>query len=162
MKAELLMFMTVIMAMLLSIVDMPSWSLWARPEWVLLVIFYWVLALPERFGIFTAAFIGLLQDSITASLMGKHAIAYSLVVAVVLIVHKRLRMFDVWQQAGIIFLLIGIERLIKFWVDMVTGQPSAGLWFLFPALISALIWPWLMVVLRSLRRRFGLVRRIDV
>lgn len=160
MRAELLMMATVLVAMLLSIVDMPNWSLWARPEWVLLVVFYWVLAAPERFGIFTAALIGLLQDSLTASLLGRHVLAYSLVVAVVVIAHKRLRMFDVWQQAGVIFLLIGIERLIKYWIDMASGLTPDGLWFLFPAMMSALIWPWLLVVLRTLRRRVGVIRAI--
>ena len=160
MKADLLVLLTIFVAMVLSIVDMPNWSLWARPEWVLLVIFYWVLALPERFGVFFAAGIGLLQDSITASVYGRHVLAYTLVVAVVLVAHKRLRMFDAWQQAGMVFLLIGIERLIKYWIDLASGQQPAGLWFLFPAMISALIWPWLMVVLRSLRRRFGLIRVI--
>ena len=160
MKADLLVLFTIFVAMVLSIVDMPNWSLWARPEWVLLVIFYWVLALPERFGVFFAAGIGLLQDSITASVYGRHVLAYTLVVAVVLVAHKRLRMFDAWQQAGMVFLLIGIERLIKYWIDLASGQQPAGLWFLFPAMISALIWPWLMVVLRSLRRRFGLIRVI--
>ena len=160
MKADLLVLFTLLFAMLLSIVDMPNWSLWARPEWVLLVIFYWVLALPERFGIFSAAVVGLIQDSLTASVFGRHALAYSLVVAVVLIAHKRLRMFDPWQQAGVIFILIGIERLIKYWIDVATGLSPTGLWFLFPAMISALIWPWLMVVLRSLRRKVGLIRVI--
>ena len=158
MKAELLMLLTILVAMFLSIIDMPNWSLWARPEWVLLVIFYWVLAVPERFGVFTAAGIGLIQDALTASMLGRHVLAYSLVVAVVLITHKRLRMFDVWQQAGVIFVLVGIERLISFWFDVLSGQNPSGLWFLFPAMISALIWPWLMVILRSLRRRAGLVR----
>lgn len=160
MKADLLVLFTLLVAMLLSIVDMPNWSLWARPEWVLLVIFYWVLALPERFGILSAAAVGLIQDSLTASVYGRHVLAYSLVVAVVVIAHKRLRMFDAWQQAGMIFLLIGIERLIKYWIDIASGLTPTGLWFLFPAMISALIWPWLMVVLRSLRRRVGLIRVI--
>lgn len=160
MKADLLLISTLFIAMLLSIVDMPNWSLWARPEWVLLVLFYWVMAFPERYGIFTAAFIGLLQDSLTASLLGRHVLAYTLVVAVVLIAHKRLRMFDVWQQAGFIFLLVGVERLVKYWIDIGSGQPPIGLWFLFPAMMSALIWPWLMVVLRSLRRYVGLIKVI--
>lgn len=160
MKADVLLISTLLLAMLLSIVDMPNWSLWARPEWVLLVLFYWVMAFPERYGIFTAACIGLLQDSLTASLLGRHVLAYTLVVAVVLIAHKRLRMFDVWQQAGFIFLLVGVERLVKYWIDIASGQPPVGLWFLFPAMMSALIWPWLMVVLRSLRRYVGLIKVI--
>ena len=160
MRVSLVIITSLFVAMLLSIIEMPHWSLWARPEWTLLVVLYWVLAIPERCGVLFAAAIGLLQDSLTGSIMGAHMLSYSLVVTVALMAYKQLRMFDAWQQAGFIFFLVGLEQLIEYWIGLVTGQIETGLWFLFPAIISALIWPWLMVVLRSLRRKTGLVNRI--
>ncbi len=160
MYASLVIVASLLVAILLSIIDMPHWSLWARPEWTLLVVLYWVLAIPERCGVFFAAAIGFFQDSLTGSIMGAHMLSYGLVVAVALMAHKQLRMFDAWQQAGFIFLLVGLEQLIEYWIGLATSQVKVGLWFLFPAIISALVWPWLMVVLRSLRRKTGLINRI--
>ncbi|CAA0079253.1 Rod shape-determining protein MreD [BD1-7 clade bacterium] len=160
MKANLLIWSTVFCALMLSILDMPNWSMMGRPEWVILVLIYWVLAMPERCGVLSGAFAGLCQDLIMGSPLGKHALAYAFVLAIVMVMHKRLRMYDIWHQAGIVFLLILFQYLIMYWVDLLVGFPAAGLWIIFPALISALIWPWLLVVLRSLRRRFGLMVRI--
>ena len=106
MKANVLIAFSLFISMLLSVVSMPEWALWARPEWPLLVLIYWSLAAPERCGIMVAALVGLFQDSLTASLLGKHMLAYSLAIAVTLLAYKRLRMFDVWKQAGFIFLLL--------------------------------------------------------
>ena len=160
MKALSTIVLTLVLAMILSVIYMPPWALWARPEWVLLVLVYWVLAVPERCGMTLAAFVGLLQDSLTGSLLGSHVLSYALIIAVVMLSHQRLRMYDVWQQAGFVFILIGLQQLMVYWIGLATGQQKVGLWFLLPAFISALIWPWLMVVLRGIRRSVGMVKNI--
>lgn len=160
MKAGLFIASTFFLAMVLNILSVPQWALWLRPEWLFLVLIYWVLALPEHFGVFTAALIGLVQDSLSASLLGEHMLAYSLVITIVLLGYKRLRMYDVWQQAGFVFLLLALEQLIEYWISLVGGLPSAGLWFLLPAVIGALIWPSLLVFLRGIRRKVGMINKI--
>jgi rod shape-determining protein MreD len=43
---------------------MPDWAASARPEWVVLVLIYWILALPERVGVAAGWLVGLsLGDS---------------------------------------------------------------------------------------------------
>ena len=57
---------TFIVAMLLSVVALPDsipWELgYLRPQWVVLVLIYWIIALPHRIGIVVAWLIGLLLD----------------------------------------------------------------------------------------------------
>ncbi len=160
MKAGFLVAFTFILAMILSVIRFPEWALWARPEWLFLVLIYWTLAMPERCGVLTAAFVGLFQDSLTASLMGKHMLAYSLVIAITFLGYKRLRMYDAWQQAGFVFLLLCLEQMIEYWISLATGHSSVGLWFLLPAVMGALIWPWLLVFLRGIRRKVGMINKI--
>lgn len=160
MKAVSLIALTLFVGMILSVVPVPQWALWARPEWLFLVLIYWTLALPERCGVLTAATVGFVQDSLTASLMGKHMLAYSIVIAITLIGYKRLRMYDVWQQAGFVFLLLCLEQLIEYWIGLAYGHSTVGLWFLLPAVIGALIWPWLLVFLRGIRRKTGMINKI--
>jgi rod shape-determining protein MreD len=160
MKVVFLILATFFVAFLLAILTMPNWSLWARPEWVLLVLIYWALAFPEHCGVLTAGCVGLLQDSLTASPLGKHMIAFALITAIVVAMHRRFRMYDLWYQARFIFLFVLIEYLIFYFVDKLAGNPTLLIMMFAPALISALIWPWLMVVLRGLRRRFGLTAKI--
>jgi len=152
--------LTFMVALLLSIFPMPADMAWARPEWVAMVLIYWTIALPERIGLWTAFIAGLLIDGISGTLVGQNAFALSLISWVVLLTYQRLRMFAAWQQAFFVFVLIGMHQLVIHWLQSLQGIAAPSLKFLLPAATSALIWPWLMIFLRGLRRRAGLLRTI--
>lgn len=160
MKVELTVAATLLIAILLGILPIPHWALWARPDWLLLVLVYWVLAFPERYGIFTAAFVGLLHDFLHAGLLGKHAFAYSVVVSITLLFYKRLRLYEPWQQAGFIFLLLCLGKLVEYWLDLSTGNATGGMWSLLPVVMGALFWPSVLVTLRGMRRKAQMVSNI--
>ena len=65
---------TLIAAALLNMMPWTGWAVWLRPDFVALVVLYWVIEQPRRVG-FTAAFVlGLLMDVAEgALLMGKRA-----------------------------------------------------------------------------------------
>jgi rod shape-determining protein MreD len=52
-------FVTLIIAMCLRIVPLPESLALLNPDWVLLVLIYWSLAIPERVGISYAWFFGI-------------------------------------------------------------------------------------------------------
>lgn len=160
MKAILVISGTLFLAMLLSIISLPPSLLWARPEWTLMVLIFWILYAPQRCGVFLAALVGLFQDSLTASLLGKHMLAFAVVATIVVIAYKRLRMYEAWQQALVVFVLVGTAQMIENWVSLAMGEKAVGLWFLYPALVSALLWPWLVIFLRQFCRRIHLFNRI--
>lgn len=160
MKAYLVVTLTLFLAMWLSIVAVPQWALWARPEWTLLVLIFWALYAPDRCGVFLAASVGLFQDGLTASVLGKHVLTYSLVIAVTVLTYKRLRMYAAWQQAAFVFLLVGLNQLLGYWIGLAVGQQAVGMWFLYPALMSALLWPGMMILLRNSCMKAGLIRRM--
>jgi rod shape-determining protein MreD len=131
-------------ALVLSIVAMPQFIPvdmgYIRPEWVALVLFYWVIALPHRVGVLVAWVLGI-------ALMAVAYIGASL--------YQRLRMFTVWQQSLIVFAAIGVYQLINFWIESIVGSADWSMWYLMPSIVSAFIWPWVFLVLRHLRRLFG-------
>ncbi|HDY85702.1 MAG TPA: rod shape-determining protein MreD, partial [Methylophaga sp.] len=51
--------LTVIVAMLLMLIPFPDNLRLARPEWVLMTVIYWALALPQRVGVGYAWVVGL-------------------------------------------------------------------------------------------------------
>jgi rod shape-determining protein MreD len=71
-----------------------------------------------------------------------------------LILYQRLRMFNVLQQAGTVFILVGVNQLICQWIYNLQGTGTQSLQFLLPALTSALMWPVVLHVLRVLRRHY--------
>jgi rod shape-determining protein MreD len=146
--------LTVIAALWLSIIPMPEWALWLRPAWVAMVVLYWVLALPNRVGVAAAWVSGLLLDIVAGAPLGQNALALAVLAYITLLLYQRLRMFSRWQQAGVIFVLIGMNQMLGHWVQNLTGTASPNLLFLLPALISAALWPFIFILLRFIRRSF--------
>lgn len=145
---------TFLVALLLAVLPLPAWLVWARPEWVALVLIYWVVALPQRVGILAAFAVGAVVDIVEGAVMGQNALALSMVAFLALILYQRLRLFNLWQQAAVVFMLLGINQLLVQWVQNVTSQGAQTFFFLMPALMGALLWPGVFILLRHLRRQF--------
>ncbi len=144
--------------MLLSVMALPDFVPsemgYLRPEWVALVLVYWVIALPHRVGIISAFLLGMLMDVLLGSLLGQHSLAYIVAAYIAANLYQRLRMFAVWQQSLVVFAIVGLCQLINYWVERLAGLSEWSHWLLMPALVSALLWPWVFGLLRFLRRFF--------
>jgi rod shape-determining protein MreD len=148
-------FFSFFVAYLLAIVPFPEWAMNYRPEWVPMVLIYWVMALPYRLGIGSAWCAGLLLDILEVSTLGLNAISLVILAYVTLSLHQRMRMFTSLQQSGLIFVLVGLNLMLCHWLQIVTGQTiNVSLLFLMAALTSAIIWPSLFQLLRQIRRSF--------
>ena len=144
-----------LIAYLLAVVPFPEWAMNYRPEWVPMVLMYWVMALPYRIGIGSAWVVGLMLDILEGSILGLNAMALVVIAYVTLSLHLRLRMFSSLQQAGLVLALVGLNLLLCNWLQIITGQTVASnLMFLMAALTSAIIWPSLFQLLRQIRRSF--------
>lgn len=146
-------------AMILTVISMPGFVPvelgYLRPEWVVLTLIYWVIALPQRIGIAAAWVVGLLVDLLLGSLLGQHALAFIIVAYIASNVYQRLRMFMVWQQSMIVFAITGLNQLINFWIESIAGVAEWSMWYLFPSVVSAFLWPWVFLILRYARRKFN-------
>jgi rod shape-determining protein MreD len=137
---------------------LPDYLAYARPQWVGLVLFYWIISLPERFGLVTAWISGLALDvlqGVQGGLLGQQALALLVVGYIAASLYQRMRMFSVWQQSMIIFGAMLVAEMIHFGIDLVAIDRGWKFLYLLPPLVSALLWPWVYLVLRYLRRRFN-------
>lgn len=149
--------LTLVAALFLTILPLPAPAEDLRPQWVALTLIFWALALPDRVGVFWAFGTGLVLDVATGTLLGHHALGLSVVVYLALELHARVRIFPLWQQALLVWLLLVLERLLALWVLGATGQPMPSLTYWWSTFVGLLLWPWLTVVLRDLARRAGTV-----
>lgn len=158
--STVLILLTVMLGMILAVMPPPYFVPvelgYVRPDWVALVLVYWVIALPHRVGLATAWLVGLAMDVLVGTLLGQHALAYVVLAYIALNLYQRLRMFSIWQQAIVLFALLGINELINFWIESLAGLADWSLWYLLPALSGALLWPFVFYLLRAARRRFGI------
>jgi rod shape-determining protein MreD len=150
-------FFSLAVALLLTAVPLPAELRIGRPDWVLLVLIYWSMALPHRVGVGTGWLLGLISDALTGTLLGQHALAYSLVIFLTLKLHQRLRLYPLWQQALSILVLLSLGQLLLLWINGMIGRPIHSWLYWLPSLIGALLWPFLFVILRGLRRAFRVI-----
>ena len=147
---------TLVLAALFTVLPLPDWLEAYRPEWVALVVIYWVVALPDRIGLFSAWITGFFMDVLEGSLLGLNALALALVAYLALSLYQRMRMFTAIQQSSTILILVGIHQLLSFWVLTANSQNTApNLIFMISALTSAIIWPFVFLALRYIRRTFN-------
>lgn len=142
---------TLVVAMCLRIV--PWQGEWAmlNPDWVLLVLIYWSLALPERVGIFHAWGFGLLTDVLTGRLLGQYALAYALVIYLCLKLHKRLRQFPLPQQGLFIFFCLLLSQLLLFFIKNLQHPAQLHATFWLSVFTGTVCWPLVYGLLRFVR-----------
>jgi rod shape-determining protein MreD len=143
-----------VLALMLSIVPLPVWAVEWRPDWVAMVLIYWCIATPQRVSVATGWTVGLVQDVLSNVLLGQHALSLSIVAYFSVQMHRQVRIFPVWQQAMFVALLIVGSRFPELWIRGMLNYPSVGWAFALPAVTSLILWPWLFILLRDLRRYY--------
>lgn len=152
-RGGLAIYLTFLVALMLTMVPAPSWAESLRPHWMLMVLVYWSMAVPGRIGVVVAWIMGLFLDVSFNALLGQHALALAVVIFLTLNVHQRLRVFPVWQQSIVLFVFCIIYNVINLWIKGISGiAPSVWSYVLIPSLTTALIWPLVFLLLRYTRR----------
>lgn len=142
---------TILIAMLLMLVPLPDNLRFARPEWVLMTLIYWALALPQRVGVGYAWSAGLLMDALMGGPLGIEAFSYAFVVYLILRFHLQLRQYPLWQQALSIMTLV---MVVNIPVAVMTSNVTN--WFMWlPAVTTTVMWPIAYAFLRTVRRTFN-------
>ena len=149
----LVIYLSLLAGLILMILPLPDWVQAYRPNWVALTLIYWSMALPRKVGLLYAFFTGLLVDTLLGTLLGEHALALVIIMYVNMNLYQRIRVLSLSQQSVYIFTLLFIYQLIISWVEGVMGRSTPLSLYLGAPVISTLIWPWVFVILRDIRRK---------
>jgi rod shape-determining protein MreD len=139
---------TIIIAMLLMLVPLPDNLRFARPEWVLMTLIYWAMALPQRVGVGYAWCVGLLMDLLMGGSLGVEAFSYAFVIYLILRFHLQLRQYPLWQQALSIMTFVLVVNIPS--ALMASNFSSWYIWL--PAVTTTVLWPIVYAFLRAVRR----------
>ena len=132
-----------------------------KPSFVLMVLVYWNMALPDKVGITTSLFFGLLVDVFEGSLLGVHALIFVLVAYLCQRFFYQFRVAPIWQQSFALVILSLIFRLILA-IDYFDSIPdrinlSDSIYLLnsfYYSISTAVFWPVVYFSCRFYRRRF--------
>lgn len=144
---------TFFVAFVLAIIPLPSLLNYIRPEWVAMTVIFWLLTSPAKAGIFLAFAMGLLLDVLHGHLLGQNALALTLLAYLCMLLHSRMRLYNPLQQSLLVFVLIGLYLLVRFWTEsIIVGQGKSAL--LWPSVGSAFLWAIWYNILFTLRQYF--------
>jgi len=143
-----------IVAFILSMLPLPQLLQSIRPEFILIVLIYWCIALPNRIGVGIAWITGLFFDVSSDAILGQHALTFAIIAYLAIQLHQRIRVFPVWQQALTVLVFMMLQSTIALWIRGMIGDAPAFSIFILPAISTALFWPIGYFLLRQIRRYY--------
>jgi rod shape-determining protein MreD len=147
------MVISAVTALALAIFPLPDLLGPLRPDFLVLVVYYWSIELPQAGGLSLAFLSGLALDVISGVVLGQHALALTLTAAWATHVRLRLRLFSPVSQSLTVFVLLTAYQFVLFWVDGATGNPVTAFSRWLAPVTGALIWPLLARTLSRLHER---------
>jgi len=140
-----------LLAVALEVMPLPETLQALRPPLPTMVLVYWAMMWPERFGLLTAFVLGLSLDILHGQLLGENAFALCVVTYMTLRFHLQIRIFPLWQLTMTVFALLTLNAFLQVLVEGIAGLGTLRLqqW---PRIIGGtLLWPVLMGILDRVR-----------
>jgi rod shape-determining protein MreD len=132
-------------------------GLWGRAAWVpdvlSLVLVFWTVHQPLRVSIGAAFVFGLSMDAHQGSLLGQHAMAYTVLSFFAITLHRRLLWFPVETQALQVLPLFAAAHAIALAMRMMSGGVFPGWLVLLAPVLEATLWPLATMALLAPQRR---------
>lgn len=125
---------------------------WA-PDFLLVTMALWCLYQPARVGVGVAFCLGLVMDVHATTLLGIHALAYSVMASTVLLLHRRLQWFHPFTQALQMAAVFVAVHALTWVLSMASGGQFPGWELLGAPVAETLLWlPVSMILLAPQRR----------
>ena len=137
-------------ALLLQITPVFGSTAYWRPQFLLLVVSYWLLKKQRQYGIAFAWLAGMLFDIFSGHMLGRHAITFSFCAYILILLNKRFYHFGLLSQAFLVFLLVLLNQLLSASISLLYRTDWNIVMLIAPAITSALIWPLLSLLMNRL------------
>lgn len=140
---------SLIVALLLTMLGNEPWM----PDLLALVLVFWTIHQPLRVGMLAAFSFGLIMDVHQAGLLGQHALSYSALSFLSIMIHRRVLWFPVPSQALQLLPLMVAAHVLELLVRLLSGGSLPAWSFWISPLLQALLWPLASIVLLMPQRR---------
>jgi rod shape-determining protein MreD len=139
-------WLTLMLALMLSLA--PIGRAPAMPDLMALALVGWTVHQPRRVGMGVGFTLGVVIDVHQGALLGQHALAYTMLAYLAIMVHRRLPWFSAPAQAAQVLPLFAAAHGCELLVRMASGSSFPGWNLMFAPLVEAVLWPltsWLLL-----------------
>lgn len=133
-------YLSLVLAFICLLLPWSGLALQLRPDFLLLVIIYWLIRAPNLCNIGTAWFVGLFVDLATGGTFGQYALAYTITAFFAIIYQRRLVLFNGTQQLFYVFLLLITSQVILLILKTFAGAHLLGWAYFLPSVTGILLW----------------------
>jgi len=144
--------LTLVLALLANLLPWSGWTAWLAPDFVALLVLYWCIHEPRKFGFLTAWLLGLMMDIADGSLFGQHALAYVILAYAGTFLHRRVQRFSMAPQILHVIPLLLFTDLVVLLVRALAGADFPGLPYFLGRFVGAALWPPLTHLLKLPQR----------
>ncbi|TXI43933.1 rod shape-determining protein MreD [Methylophilus sp.] len=123
-----------------------------RPDFLLVIMIYWVLQAPYHCNIGWVWFAGLLVDLSTGSLLGQHALTFAITAFLGLIYQRRLVLFNRWQLYLYVIFLFGVQRGLILLLKLFAGSELPDWTYALPVASDLILWQCMIIWFGELTR----------
>ena len=145
-------YLSLLIALLFQLYPWVGQGVIYRPAFMLVVLLYWLLRAPNLCNVGTAWLAGLLIDLATGSLLGQHALSFTITAFIALSYQRRLVLFNGWQLAGCVLALLIIERIVILLLKVFAGNENPGLAYFWPVVAGLVLWQMMILLFGGLTR----------
>ena len=145
-------YLSLLLALLCQLFPWAGQGVIFRPDFMLVVILYWLLRAPNLCNVGTAWVAGLLVDLATGSLLGQHALSFSIAAFIALSYQRRLVLFNTLQLVGYVAALLTFERVLILLLKLFEGNESLGWQYFLPVITGLLLWQLMILLFGGLTR----------
>lgn len=153
----LVIWLTLLIGLCIQIIPWsPEYNMF-KPHLLMLIMAYWLIALPHRIGMGMAFLLGIILDLFSGSLLGIHAFIFSCVAYLLMFKFQLIRNLALWQQSIIIFAVSLCYNILVFLFQVsiyhtITISPL----ILVSSFVDGILWIVIYLFLRLIRRNFAI------
>lgn len=133
-------YLSIILAFICLLLPWSGFALTIRPDFMLLVIIFWLIRAPNLCNVGTAWFVGLFADLATGGIFGQYALAYTITAFFAISYQRRLVLYNGTQQLVYVFLLLFISQIILLILKTFSGAEFMGWIYFAPSFIGVFLW----------------------
>jgi rod shape-determining protein MreD len=147
------MLLTALIALILTVLPLPTYLALVRPMFLVLTVLYWSIASPRAGGIALGFFAGLMLDVFQSPVLGEHALALTCITYVAVREHQKIRSKPAFQQSLIVFAVLVAYETLLFFIDGWTHHSITNPLRWVHTLSGAILWAPVAAVLNATNDR---------
>lgn len=133
-------YLSIILAFICLLLPWSGFALTIRPDFMLLVIIFWLIRAPNLCNVGTAWFVGLFADLATGGIFGQYALAYTVTAFFAISYQRRLVLYNGTQQLVYVFLLLFTSQIILLILKTFSGAEFMGWAYFAPSFVGVFLW----------------------